>query len=123
MDNKIKFRAWHEKSKRWIYFVIGEMFSEEAIKVYTELCLDGVRFFQYTGFKDVNGKEIYEGDIVKILNSILKVEMTNNNHGDKYGFGLVNEIDQEYTVYYGTTRYDFEDSEIIGNIIETPYII
>jgi len=60
---EIKFRAWNKENKKMDYFHLthgdsygigGDIFPEYEI-------------MQYTGLKDKNGKEIYEGDIMKVL--------------------------------------------------------
>lgn len=109
-NRELKFRVWDEELKTWIYN-IGMM--------QNNILCDGTekgRFhvMQFTGLKDKNGKEIYEGDeVIQYIESI---------HLDKSDWenikGVVKMIDGQFCVGYSQfPLYGFAN-EIIGNIHE-----
>lgn len=126
MKREIKFRAWDKAQECYLYDVQGayDMLSgcvkyengENA--VYDEECfdefLDNDHYVveQYTGMHDKNGREIYEGDIVK--NEYGKVmEVQYNPRSAAFGVG-------DY--YFGTIGSG-KILEVIGNIFENPELL
>ncbi len=74
-----KYRAWYENSQTWVYFEFNKPMSLDAIKVHTQLCIEGKEFYEFTGLKDKNEKEIYEGDIFMNGQSIRIIEIRGGN--------------------------------------------
>ena len=122
---EIKFRAWHKEKK-----IMGEVlgidilhkeifFSNGDVDCCGFADLIYIELMQYTGLKDKNNKEIYEGDIVKLR----------ANHGigvvkyyDEWGAFVVEYIKPRPLAVLGMNYYK-EDIEVLGNIYKNPELL
>ena len=111
---EIKFRAWHKNNKSMIMNVTTNLLN----RVY-------LIFMQYTGLKDKNSKEIYEGDIVDATYCIDGcLYYSEDEYGivawndKKCGFFIKfkDEIDVTPISYYKYLK-------VIGNIYENPELV
>lgn len=130
MSREIKFRAWDKEEKCMIFDVQNTYdYGAGGCKAMEESfgCLLKNRDFevmQYTGIHDKNGKEIYEGDILKDVGEI--------KFGVWYAY-LENGLGGSYhiTGFYipgdsGEPDRPIEDdqfNEVIGNIYENPELL
>ena len=115
MNREIKFRAWHKFLKLWI--------ASGSISLngkYSEANSDEIVLMQYTGLKDKNGKEIYEGDILKRENDRYYYSV----HYGTLAFGLSQH--REDGIFASSWEYSHnenEKAEIVGNIYDNPNLI
>jgi len=120
---EIKFRAWNIEDKEMIgnpslwtddftnnineYFIYWQKVVEENEKMV---------FMQYTGLKDKNGKEIYEGDILEWENwrGLIRGAVVWDNEKAMY-FAKCGK--------YFAQGQDFHLTKIIGNIYENQELL
>ncbi len=103
----LKFRIWDKQLKQFLY------------KLPEQHHLDWERFDiqQFTGLLDKNGKEIYEGDIVKTNFRKIVVEWGKDYDVD----GWYQWAGYDLGIY--DDGYPEKDFEVIGNIYENPELL
>lgn len=134
MNREIKFRAWDDTYKYMNYKVLvgiyGNWEKVKNDKNYTACAMwiepdkvdykcephwahfepyhKDIHLMQYTGLKDKNGVEIYEGDLILIGEKRRKVEVIFKD--GSFGY-----------LYNGVcVSFQYQSPEVIGNIYEMP---
>lgn len=128
---ELKFRVWEEREKAyntWSYVLdtIGNLF-RNAYGALIGCDKKDYIVEQFTGFKDANGKEVYEGDVIRY--KVLRDDCS-TRHGYKYREVIeVVEYDDELGEYLvglysplGTIANHYEP-EVIGNVHENGDLI
>lgn len=120
---EIKFRAWDNQSKRMINVQrmiatrIGCLVSEYLQGEDGDYISD-YELMQYTGLKDKNGREIYEGDIVSMMPegyASIPAEVRITERGVMF-----HRLDGDYP---DLLVADWEGAIVIGNIYENPELL
>lgn len=134
MNREIKFRAWDKNKKVMFSEITLEDIADQFDAGYSFLMQDDDRlpnshnwkkevdWMQYTGLKDKNGTDIFEGDLLRHYNS--RMEVNEGDEAIEVKFGL---IQDEISVFgwYGISWWDDDKEgsnllrcEVIGNIYE-----
>lgn len=120
MKREIKFRGKRIDNKKWVY---GFLADEDYINDIDSIDLSSIEVDidtvgQFTGLFDKNGKEIYEGDIIKGFDITIEVWYSE----DRACFiAEMKEPQNDMVDILG--GYDTQRMEIIGNIYDNPDFI
>src|SRR5699024_804365 len=131
---EVKFRAWEKTSESMVYDVQNvsgkRIIGESACESFQEV-LDSWEYetMQYTGLKDKNGREVYDGDIVNAWSRGYKgrFEVKWRQEGSPCWILYPAWKNNEFWKIHGTLHEDgqFYDKgiEVIGNFYENPELL
>lgn len=121
-----KFRAWDGAKKEMFKdtFAITESGQVVVVEQESVVCppdyvfVDHLVIMQSTGLKDLNGVEIFEGDIVRFFDSLYTVF-----YDIKEGSYRLKPHDDRWVVDYMCNFSSEESFEVVGNICENKDIL
>ena len=122
---EIKFRAWDKELKNWADYAIAYdrlSFLDENTG-WWKTDKEGERFIlcQYTGLKDNEDREIYEGDIVKAISFARWIGVA--KYSDKNQAFVFECIDKNYRGNIVFMSQFDQGFKILGNIFENPKLL
>ena len=133
MNRELKFRFWDKRNDEWwqptynasegeledLTITKNGQIMMRDMTAHPQIVDDKFEVMQYTGLKDNNGKEIYEGDVVEIylyeyasVDETQKITIGENKGGRNFyrDVGYLQNINSKHV-------------EIIGNMYENPELI
>lgn len=136
MNNReFKFRVFNKKTNQWVHGpnnevnLFGEMILLGGFMLGVSIeDLNDCVVLQYIGLIDQDGKEIYEGDILRVNNNYISVIRFGKYRNDEgvlcYGYFVqFNEFYGCDIIQYINFFQSYEKLEIVGNIFDNPELL
>lgn len=116
-----KYRAWDKKQKKWLGVNLHMSVTDGCLwwqfgygcEILSAEERENIELVEDTGLKDENGKEIYEGDILRIFDRNYEVKIIETDSKMYIEYGYPDEHNGPCNFW----------SEIIGNIYENPELM
>jgi len=138
MSRDIKFRAWNTEAKYMIQdpTSMGSVMREhvrKALDLNGKLIGGNYELIQFTGLKNKNGVDIFDGDVLRYYSDSRMIVPTKDGGWESKGNPHLEErTTVEYSEHLGAYMvhggsiylYEIHDeSEVIGNIFENPELM